>query len=78
MNSRRVTLRASSARLRQTRTMLDARALDPLAIVRFASSVRMGHVPVMAKPARMMAESMVSQPVDAVVSFESVSLCLKA
>ena len=78
MNSRRVHFPASGARLRQTRTMLEARALVPLATVRLAISVRIGQVPVMLKPARMMAESMVSQPVEAVASSSSVSLCLKA
>ena len=48
----------------------------PDAMERFAISVRIGHVPVMAKPARIMALSMVSQPVEAVLESSSVSLCL--
>ena len=61
--------------------MLEARALVPKEICLVRISVRMGHVPVMEKPARMMADSMVSQPVEAVRSSspsESLSLCLKA
>ena len=72
---------APSGRLRHTSTMEEARALVPLPIVRPGFSVRIGHVPLMEKPARMMAESIVSQPVDAVDSTSlevSVSLCLKA
>lgn len=72
---------ASFSRLRQTSTMEDARALVPDAIFLLDISVRMGHVPVMEKPALMMAESMVSHPVEAVASAlltVSVSLCLNA
>lgn len=79
--SRRVPMGAPSGRLRHTSTMEDARAFLPEAIFRLAISVRIGQVPVIEKPARMMAESIVSQPVEAVdsTSFEvSVSLCLKA
>ena len=76
---RRVACGASAGRLRHTSTMEDASALVPDAMERFAISVRMGHVPVMAKPALMIALSMVSQPVEAVcfsASLSSVSLCL--
>ena len=73
---RRVVWGASAGRLRHTSTMEEARALVPDAMERFAISVRIGHVPVMAKPARMMALSMVSQPVEAVLESSSVSLCL--
>ena len=68
----------SSGRLRQTSTMEDANALVLLATERLAISVRIGHVPVMAKPALMIAESMVSQPVEAcaALSPSSLSFCL--
>ena len=68
MNSRRVTLPAVSARLRQTRTMLDARTfcVDFSAVV---NSVRIGQVPTSEKPALIIADSIVSQPVDAIASF---------
>ena len=44
-NSARLTLAASSGRLRQTRTIEEASALVPRPIMRLASSVRIGHVP---------------------------------
>ena len=65
-NSRRVAVGASAARLRQTRTMLEARALVPMPSMRFLRSVRIGQVPLMAKPARITASRKVSQPVLAV------------
>ena len=40
---------ASAGRLRQTRTTEDARALDPLSLLRPGFSVRIGHVPVIEK-----------------------------
>ena len=43
-----------------------------------ASSVRIGQVPLMAKPARITASRKVSQPVLAVPSSPSLSDCLKA
>ena len=48
---RRVTMGASSGRLRHTRTIEDARAFVPLPIVRPVRSVLIGQVPVMEKPA---------------------------
>jgi len=78
MNSRRVTVGASAGRFRQTRTMLEARALVLELIMRLPSSVRMGHVPVMANPALMTASKNVSQPVLAVPDSVSVSDCLNA
>ena len=66
-NSRRVAVGASAARGRQTRTMLEARALVSDADhARCRSSVRIGQVPLMAKPARITASRKVSQPVLAV------------
>ena len=68
--------------MRQTRTMEEARALVPEAIERLLISVRMGQVPVIEKPALMMADSIVSQPVEAVAEDPSpsvsASLCLNA
>ena len=78
MNSRRLTVGASAARWRQTRTMLDARALVPEPIMRLPSSVRMGQVPVRAKPACNTASRNVTQPVLWVPLSSCVSLCLKA
>ena len=46
-NSRRVAAPASGARLRQTRTMDDARAFAPMPTERAARSVLTGHVPSM-------------------------------
>ena len=60
MRLRRVVWGASSGRLRQTSTMEEARAFVPWAIVLTLLSVRMGHVPVMAKPAFTTALSIVS------------------
>ena len=48
-NSRRVAVGASAARGRQTRTMLEARALVPMPIIALARSVRIGQVPLMRK-----------------------------
>lgn len=59
-------------------SMLEARALVPEAIMRPAPSVRIGQVPLMAKPARMTASKKVSQPVLAIPSLSSLSDCLKA
>ena len=73
---RRVVWGASAGRFRHTSTMEEARALELMAIARTDISVHIGHVPVMAKPARIMALSMVSQPVEAVLESSSVSLCL--
>ena len=67
-NSRRVAVGASAARGRQTRTMLEARALVRYLDSESARSVRIGQVPVMAKPARITASRKVSQPVLAVPS----------
>ena len=47
-------------------------------IIRLPSSVRMGHVPVTAKPARITASRKVSQPVLEVPASPLVSDCLKA
>ena len=78
MNSRRLTAVASAARLRQTRMMLEARALEPMPTERPARSVRIGQVPVMAKPASNTACRNVSQPVLEVPASSEVSLCLNA
>jgi len=90
-NSRRLTVGASAGRLRQTRTMLEASALVPEPIMRLPSSVRIGQVPVRAKPACSTASKNVSQPVLEVsrsvgvspacgpeARAPCVSLCLKA
>jgi len=55
MNWRRVARGAFSGRLRQTRTMLEARALVPMPTDLDWRSVLIGHVPVIAKPARIAA-----------------------
>lgn len=73
----RVHVEAVFSRLRQTRTMEEARAFVSMAFVRTLLSVRTGHVPVMVNPALIMACNIVSQPVDAVPSV-SLSFCLKA
>ena len=76
---RRVVLGASAGRLRQTSTMEEARAFVPCATDLPGLSVRIGHVPVIVKPARMIAVNIVSQPVEAVLlslPLSSVSLCL--
>ena len=68
-NSRRVAVGASAARGRQTRMMLEARALVSVTdSTRVLSSVRIGQVPLMANPARITASRKVSQPVLAVPS----------
>ena len=67
-----------AARGRQTRIMLDARALESMPRMRLPNSVRIGQVPVVAKPARTVASRNVSQPVLAVPSAPSFSACLKA
>jgi hypothetical protein len=77
-NSRRVAVGAEAALGRQTRTMLEARALVPEPIVRLPSSVRIGQVPLMAKLASMTAARKVSPPVFVVPSAPSLSDCLKA
>lgn len=79
MKSLRETAGASTGRGRHTRTIEDASAFEPLATIRLPSSLRMGHVPVTAKPAPMSASSIVSEPVDATdPSPPSVSVCLNA
>jgi hypothetical protein len=65
---RRVQPVASSGRFRHTNTTEDASAFDPLARALPIISVRIGHVPVIAKPARIREESIVSQPVEEVAS----------
>ena len=77
-NSRRVAVGRVRSRGRQTRMMLEARALVSDADHATGRSVRIGQVPVMAKPARITASRKVSQPVLAVPSAPSVSDCLKA
>ncbi|MBS3947525.1 MAG: hypothetical protein KGZ57_04330, partial [Dethiobacter sp.] len=62
-NSRRVAVGASADRLRQTRTMLEARTLVPVFMPK-SRSVRIGHVPLIEKPAWTTASRKVSQPVD--------------
>ena len=83
-------LRAENARLdqpldagvfgrgRQTSTMLEARALVPAPVMRRSSSVRIGQVPLMAKPAWITAPRKVSQPVEVVPLSPFFSDCLKA
>ena len=78
MNSRLLTVLASLARLRQTKMMLDASAFAPEPTIRFPSSVRIGQVPVSAKPARITASRNVSHPVLDVPASPLVSLCLNA
>ena len=73
-----VAVGASVARGRQARTILDARAFVPIATCRVFISVRIGHVPLIAKPARITASRKVSQPVLAVPSSPALSDCLKA
>ena len=58
--------------------MLEARALVPIPIMRFPSSVRMGHVPEIANPDRITASRKVSQPVLTMPALPFVSDCLKA
>ena len=73
-----VAVGTSRARLRQTRTMLEARALVPMPMERALRSVRIGHVLLTPKPARITASSKVSHPVLAVPDSVSLSDCLKA
>ena len=65
-NSRREMVGAAGSRWRQTRTMLEARALVSILTLPVVSSVRIGQVPVSAKPALSTASRKVSQPVEAV------------
>ena len=58
--------------------MLEAKAFVPMPIIRFPSSVRMGHVPLTAKPDRITASRNVSQPVLTIPVLPFVSDCLKA
>ena len=58
--------------------LLEARAFVPEPIMRLLSSVRIGHVPLRAKPARITASRNVSQPVLDVPDSPLVSDCLKA
>jgi hypothetical protein len=59
--------------------MEEARALESIARILLFPSVRIGQVPVIAKPALIIADNIVSQPVDAFFSSSpSSSLCLKA
>ncbi|OPZ30761.1 MAG: hypothetical protein BWY99_02918 [Synergistetes bacterium ADurb.BinA166] len=76
-NSLRETVGAEGPRRRQTRTTEEARALAPIPTGLLLSSVRIGHVPVTAKPASSTASRNDSQPGE-VVSFPFVSDCLKA
>ena len=63
--SLRVVIPASAVAGRQTRTIDEARAFVPLAIIRLPSSVRIGQVPLIEKPELNKPSSIVSQPVDA-------------
>jgi hypothetical protein len=58
--------------------MLEASALVPMPLDRAPRSVRIGQVPVIAKPARITASRKVSHPVLAVPSSSSLSDCLNA
>ena len=78
MSSRREPSGASSGLLRQTRTMLEASAFDPITRMRYNCSVRIGHVPVMAKPAAITASKNVSQPVLETPRSSRLSACLNA
>ncbi|KAK43607.1 hypothetical protein BG58_31240 [Caballeronia jiangsuensis] len=73
-----MTVGASAGRLRQTRTMDEARALVPWPMERLDRSVRIGHVPFTLKPDLRTASRKVSQPVLEVPASLSLSLCLKA
>lgn len=75
---RREILVACSDRGRQTRMMLEAKAFVPIPIDLPSRSVRIGHVPVRASPARRIASKKVSHPVDEVPDPTSVSDCLNA
>ena len=65
-------------RWRQTRTMLEARALVTLVPIIRHRSVRTGQVPLIAKPASITAPRKVSHPVLVVPSPPALSDCLKA
>ena len=58
--------------------MLEARTLVPMPVDLAVRSVRIGQVPVIAKPDRITASRKVSQPVLAVPLSLFVSDCLKA
>ena len=58
--------------------MLEARAFVTIPTSRVAFSVRIGHVPVIAKPERITASRNVSQPVLTIPLLPFVSDCLKA
>ena len=75
---RRVVGGALVERRRQTRTMLEARALVPLAMILPEPSVRIGNVPVIENPERITASRNVSQPVLEIPFFPLRSDCLKA
>ena len=62
----------------QTSTMLDARALEPVPIILFDLSVRIGHVPSRDKPDLIRADKKASQPVLEVVPPSDRSDCLNA
>src|SRR5260370_601748 len=71
--SRRVMASTSADRGRQTRTMLEARA--PMVFLRATvSSVRIGHVPVTANPARITASRNVSASARRTVGTIALSL----
>ena len=78
MKSRRVAIGASADRFRQTSTTLEASALDPMPIIRLASSVRIGQVPVIPKPALIKASRNVSHPVLETPRSFRLSDCLNA
>ena len=78
MNSRREMEGAAAARLRQTRTMLEARALAPIPRIRNFCSLRSGQVPTIAKPPFSTALRNVSHPVEDVSDTSFVCDCLKA
>jgi len=69
---------AAARRGRQTMMIDEARAFVPIPTDLAPRSVRIGQVPLMAKPARITASRKVAQPVDDVASLASVSDCLKA
>ena len=74
----RVAAGAAAGRRRQTRTMLEAKALESMPRIRLLFSVCIGHVPLLAKPDRITASRNVSQPVLTVPVSSFVSDCLKA
>ena len=69
MNSRRVATGASTGCGRQTRTMLEARALVPMEITRPFRSVLTGQVPLIPNWALIIASRNVSQPVLVVLDY---------